>query len=77
MNQQAFSGGLAPPFLPLSLPSGVTPPAGHPAIAGAPHVPFAPVPNNTQSPVVNNSNKEDQSDPDQVRDGQCESRDKN
>ena len=61
-------------ILPLSLPSGVASPAGHPAIAGAPHVPFAPVPNNTQSPVVNNSNKEDQSDPDQVRDGQCGSR---
>ena len=70
MNQQAFSGGLAPPFLPLSLPSGVAPPAGHPAIAGAPHVPFAPaVPNNTQSTVVNNGSKEDQSDQDQVRGG--------
>lgn len=67
MNQQAFSGGLAPPFLPLSLPSGAAPPTGHPSVPGPPHVPFGPVPNNTQSPVVNV--KEDQSDQDQVRDG--------
>lgn len=68
MNQQAFPGGLAPPFIPLSLPSGVVPP-GHPVVAGGPsHIPFGaggPVPNNTQSPIVNV--KEDQSDRDQVR----------
>ena len=53
MNQQAFSGGgIAPPFLPLSLPSGIPPPTGHVVASAPPHNPFVSLPNSTQSPAV-------------------------
>ena len=63
MNQQAFAGGMASPFLPLSLPAGVPTPPGLP---GAPIVPY------TTSHQSHHSNsmggvKEEHSDNDQVR----------
>jgi hypothetical protein len=47
MNQQAFTGGLTPPFLPISLPSGIpTQPGAHPMV---PSHPFVSLPNNTST----------------------------
>lgn len=65
MNQQAFSGGLAPPFLPMSLPSGVPTPSGHPV--PHPHFPYGSLPNNTQvNSAAVGGTKEERSDRDQV-----------
>ena len=61
MNQQAFSGGIAaPPFLPISLPSGVPTPQG---IPGAPLISYGHIPN--QHPG-SGGQKDEQNEHDQV-----------
>ncbi len=58
MNQQAFAGGMASPFLPISLPAGVPTPPG---------IPYAPPSHQSHHSNSMSIVKEEHSDNDQVR----------